>query len=130
MKDAPVVSSHVRLSTIVTSHDAADAKTMRRAETLKSALGADFQGEIDDTILADLKAMTSSSPIEVVDLGNGHRMVTNGNGRIQAMKLAFEDHTAVNVAVHEVQISPSDKTQLLEAVSTNRVAMDGKWQHA
>lgn len=126
-KDAPHVQKEVRLSAMVTTHDAADAKTMQRAESLKTALGADFKGTINEVLLESfpaLRPMESSRPIKVVDRGDGRHVVADGNGRVQAMKLAFVDHSVVNVDVDEVELKQNEKEEFLKIVPTLRGAID------
>jgi len=125
--DAPVVRKDVRLSALVTMHDAADAKTMQRAESLKYVLGADFKGKINEVLLESspaLQSMVSNRPIKVVDRGDGRHIVADGNGRIQAMKLAFVDHSVVNVAVDEVELGHKEKKEFLQRVPMLRAAAD------
>merc|ERR1712008_65716 len=111
-RDAPAVQKDILLSALVTMHDATDVKTMQRAESLKRVLGADFKGKINEVLLESspaLQSRVSNSPIKVVDRGDGRHVVADGNGRVQAMKLAFVDHSAVNVAADEVELGHKEK---------------------
>merc|ERR1719510_2697433 len=126
-RDAPVVQKEVGLSALLAMHDAADAKTMQRAESLKHVLGANFKGKINEALLESspaLQSMVSSSRIKVVDRGDGRHIVADGNGRIQAMKLAFADHSAVNVTVDEVELRDNEKKEFLQRVPVLRAAAD------
>merc|ERR1719361_3394268 len=126
-RDAPVVQKEVGLSALLTMHDAADVKTMQRAESLKHVLGANFKGKINEVLLESspaLQSMVSSRPIKVVDRGDGRHIVADGNGRIQAMKLAFVDHSVVNVAVDEVELGHKEKKEFLQRVPMLRAAAD------
>jgi len=126
-RDAPVVQKEVGLSALLTMHDAADVKTMQRAESLKHVLGANFKGKINEALLESspaLQSMVSSSRIKVVDRGDGRHIVADGNGRIQAMKLAFADHSAVSVAVDEVELGHKEKEEFLKRVPVFRAMAD------
>merc|ERR1712187_584580 len=81
-----------------------DSKTIQRSDLLKKEL-PNLKGTFDDALLENhpnLALLKSRRPIRVMSRGDDHYTVLNGNGRVQALKLAVAEQSLVHVRVQVV----------------------------